>query len=139
MQEQARLLLDFVGLGEFAAEEARNLPFGHQRRLEIARALALRLRLLLLDEPAAGLTHGEIEDLIGLVRLLAERGMTIILVEHHVEMIMAVSDRVTVLDHGEVIAAGTPGEVQADPRVLEAYFGRGSLAVRTKVAAETAP
>lgn len=139
MQEQARLLLDFVGLGEFAAEEARNLPFGHQRRLEIARALALRPRLLLLDEPAAGLTHGEIEDLIGLVRFLAERGMTIILVEHHVEMIMAVSDRVTVLDHGEVIAAGTPGEVQADPRVLEAYFGRGSLAVRTKVAAETAP
>ncbi|MES2713980.1 MAG: branched-chain amino acid ABC transporter ATP-binding protein/permease [Pseudomonadota bacterium] len=131
---EADRLLDFVGLSEFADESAGNLPFGHQRRLEIARALALRPKLLLLDEPAAGLTHGEIEDLIALIRGLADRGMTVILVEHHVDMIMAVSDRVTVLDYGEVIAAGTVAAVQADPRVIEAYFGQ-SLAHATPVAA----
>ncbi|MDO9710410.1 branched-chain amino acid ABC transporter ATP-binding protein/permease [Paracraurococcus lichenis] len=133
---EARLLLEVVGLSDFAEEQARNLPFGHQRRLEIARALALRPKLLLLDEPAAGLTHGEIEDLIALIRGLAARGMTVILVEHHVEMIMAVSDRVTVLDHGEVIADGPPEQVQDDRAVIEAYFGHGAPAAQAAVPAQ---
>lgn len=122
---QARALLDFVGLAEYADEQASNLPFGHQRRLEIARALPLRPKLLLLDEPAAGLTHGEIEDLKASLRLLTQHGVTIILVEHHVEMVMTVSDHVTVLDYGEVIASGRAAEVQGDARVVEAYFGTG--------------
>jgi branched-chain amino acid transport system permease protein len=132
---QAHQLLKFVGLSDFAAEAARNLPFGHQRRLEIARALAVRPRLLLLDEPAAGLTHGEIEDLKKLIRLLVERNVTVILVEHHVEMVMTVSDHVTVLDYGRVIASGTAAQVQKSPQVIEAYFGHGSLPSRRQAAA----
>jgi len=120
---QARELLNFVGLSDYANEQARNLPFGHQRRLEIARALALKPRLLLLDEPAAGLTHGEIEGLKALIRLLADCGVTVILVEHHVDMVMTVSDYVTVLEYGRVIASGTAAEVQDNPAVAEAYFG----------------
>jgi ABC-type branched-subunit amino acid transport system ATPase component/ABC-type branched-subunit amino acid transport system permease subunit len=127
---QAQGLLNFVGLSDYADEEARNLPFGHQRRLEIARALALRPKLLLLDEPAAGLTHGEIEDLKALIRLLATSGVTVILVEHHVEMVMTVSDHVTVLDYGSVIASGTAAQVQSDPQVIEAYFGSGQFALK---------
>ncbi len=136
VRREAEALLDFVGLADFADELAGALPFGHQRRLEIARALALQPRLLLLDEPAAGLTHGEIEDLVKLIRVLAQKGLTVLLVEHHVDMIMAVSDHVTVLDYGEVIASGPPSAIQDDPRVIEAYFGHAAPGAAARRAAE---
>ncbi|HEY0291299.1 MAG TPA: branched-chain amino acid ABC transporter ATP-binding protein/permease [Hansschlegelia sp.] len=116
-------LLAFVGLTDHAHEAARHLPFGLQRRLEIARALASRPRLLLLDEPAAGLTTQEIDALAEMIRAIAASGVSVLLIEHHVDLIMAVADTVTVLDYGQVIASDRPGVVQNDPRVIEAYFG----------------
>jgi len=127
MRARARMLLDYVGLGDYTDEIAKNLAFGHQRRLEIARALALSPEVLLLDEPAAGLTHSEIDDLIALIRHLKSLGITVVLVEHHVDMIMTVSDTVTVLEYGQVIANGTPQEIQNNPRVVEAYFGGAAV------------
>jgi branched-chain amino acid transport system ATP-binding protein/branched-chain amino acid transport system permease protein len=116
-------LLDFVGLSQYANEAARFLPFGLQRRLEIARALAANPRLLLLDEPAAGLTTQEIDDLEAMIRKIAAHGISVLLIEHHVDLIMALADTVTVLDYGQVIASDTPSVIQDDPRVIEAYFG----------------
>ena len=123
--QKARSLIDLVGLKGLEDQEARNLPYGAQRLLEIARALATQPRLLLLDEPAAGMNVSESGDLMALIKKIRDQGMTILLVEHDMRVVMGISERVAVLNFGEKIAEGTPEEVKKNPDVIQAYLGRG--------------
>jgi branched-chain amino acid transport system ATP-binding protein len=122
-RDEAQQLLEFVGLGAQGADRAGALPYGQQRMLEIARALATRPKLFMLDEPAAGLNPAEVEFLLQRLTEIGKRGVTLLVVEHNMDLVMNVAERVFVMDHGEPLFEGTPREVQANPAVIEAYLG----------------
>jgi branched-chain amino acid transport system ATP-binding protein len=123
--------LRFVGLEHRAFDLSGTLAYGEQRRLELARALASHPRLLLLDEPAAGMNPQESSQLMRLIRKIRDQGITVLIIEHDMKVMMNLADHIYALDHGVLIAHGTPDEIRADPRVIEAYLGRGSADAKT--------
>ena len=126
-REEAAELMRFVGVGKYIDTEASQMPYGALKRLEIARALAARPRLLLLDEPAAGLNHTETAEIEALIRRIAESGVTVLLVEHDMKLVMNLSDQLLVLDYGSKLAEGTAAEIAANPEVIAAYLGAAAV------------